>query len=63
MGHYMEHSGQGWYAVDPTNEAFKFERFALIRPGVSAARQRARREEKWPENPPSAAMLMLSVFV
>jgi Domain of unknown function (DUF4159) len=24
IGDYMEHSGQGWYAVDPTNEAFKF---------------------------------------
>src|SRR4051812_8396852 len=24
IGGYMEHSGNGWYAVDPTNEAFKF---------------------------------------
>jgi len=24
IGDYMEHSGNGWYAVDPTNEAFKF---------------------------------------
>jgi hypothetical protein len=24
IGDYMEHSGRGWYAVDPTNEAFKF---------------------------------------
>jgi Domain of unknown function (DUF4159) len=24
IGDYMEHSGQGWYSVDPTNEAFKF---------------------------------------
>jgi hypothetical protein len=24
MGDYMEHSGRGFYAVDPTNEAFKF---------------------------------------
>ena len=24
IGDYMEHSGQGFYAVDPTNEAFKF---------------------------------------
>ena len=24
IGDYMEHSGQGYYAVDPTNEAFKF---------------------------------------
>jgi hypothetical protein len=24
IGDYMEHSGGGWYAVDPTNEAFKF---------------------------------------
>ena len=24
IGDYMEHSGQGWFAVDPTNEAFKF---------------------------------------
>jgi hypothetical protein len=24
IGDYMEHSGQGWYAVDPTNVAFKF---------------------------------------
>lgn len=24
VGDYMEHSGQGFYAVDPTNEAFKF---------------------------------------
>lgn len=23
-GDYMEHSGRRWYAVDPTNEAFKF---------------------------------------
>ncbi|HJR61083.1 MAG TPA: DUF4159 domain-containing protein [Vicinamibacterales bacterium] len=24
IGDYMEHSGRGFYAVDPTNEAFKF---------------------------------------
>ena len=24
IGDYMEHSGRGWFAVDPTNEAFKF---------------------------------------
>lgn len=24
IGDYMEHSGRGWYAVAPTNEAFKF---------------------------------------
>jgi hypothetical protein len=24
IGDYMEHSSRGWYAVDPTNEAFKF---------------------------------------
>jgi hypothetical protein len=24
IGDYMEHSGRGWYAVGPTNEAFKF---------------------------------------
>jgi hypothetical protein len=24
IGDYMEHSGQGFYAVDPTNEAFRF---------------------------------------
>jgi hypothetical protein len=24
IGDYMEHSGQGYFAVDPTNEAFKF---------------------------------------
>jgi hypothetical protein len=24
IGDYMEHSGQGFFAVDPTNEAFKF---------------------------------------
>jgi hypothetical protein len=24
IGDYMEHSGRGWYAVEPTNEAFKF---------------------------------------
>jgi hypothetical protein len=24
IGDYMEHSGQGYYSVDPTNEAFKF---------------------------------------
>jgi len=24
IGDYMEHSGQGLYAVDPTNEAYKF---------------------------------------
>ena len=24
IGDYMEHSGRGWYAVVPTNEAFKF---------------------------------------
>ena len=24
VGDYMEHSARGWYAVDPTNEAFKF---------------------------------------
>ena len=24
IGDYMEHSARGWYAVDPTNEAFKF---------------------------------------
>jgi hypothetical protein len=24
IGDYMEHSGRGLYAVDPTNEAFKF---------------------------------------
>ena len=24
IGDYMEHSGRGWYAAAPTNEAFKF---------------------------------------
>ena len=24
IGDYMEHSGSGWYPVDPTSEAFKF---------------------------------------
>ena len=24
IGDYMEHSGRGFYLVDPTNEAFKF---------------------------------------
>src|SRR4051812_33397737 len=24
IGDYMEHSGRGFYSVDPTNEAFKF---------------------------------------
>jgi hypothetical protein len=24
IGDYMEHSGQGYFSVDPTNEAFKF---------------------------------------
>ena len=24
IGDYMEHVARGWYAVDPTNEAFKF---------------------------------------
>lgn len=24
IGDYMEHSGRGWYSVEPTNEAFKF---------------------------------------
>ena len=24
IGDYMEHSGTGFYLVDPTNEAFKF---------------------------------------